>query len=146
MGTFRLSALVVVALAISAPVFAVDGTTQGKEAGFMALGRFGSAAASNSNISVPMTNKGTNLYTLDGTNGFDAALSSPSSNKFLQILIQPSGTGDLQKLIVSQDINTDGTFDHTIDLPFMVSGICTNGVVGCEPGTWSGCKIGRAHV
>lgn len=122
------------------PVFAVDGAAQGTAAGRMALGRFGGTESSNSNISVPMTNSDTQLYTLDGSKGFNAALSSPSSSKFLQILIQPSGTGDLQKLIVSQDINTDGTFDYTADFPITVSGVCLNGLISCEPGTWAGCN------
>lgn len=120
--------------------WAIDGATQGRDAGNMALGRFGSPEASNSNITVPMTNSGTNLYTLDGSKGFNASLSSPSSSKFLQILIQPAATGDLQKLIVSQDIDTNGEFDYTADFPIIVSGICHNGLISCDPGTWSGCN------
>lgn len=114
--------------------------TAGNSAGSLVQGQFGNANALNRNLNVPMTNSGTQMHTLDGTTGFTAALGIPSSNKFLQILIQPLGSGDLATVIVAQDLNADNTFDNSFNLGMPVSGVCANGLISCTPGTWTNCR------
>lgn len=124
----------------SLPALAVDGKTAGQDAGQSALSRFGSKNAVNSNISLPMTNSSNLMQTVNGATSFPATLTAPSSAKFLEVFIQPSGTGDLQQVIISQDLNTDGTIDNVHAVPSLVSGVCANGFISCNAGTWSNCK------
>ncbi|MBT0663152.1 hypothetical protein KI809_02460 [Geobacter pelophilus] len=119
---------------------AIDGKTAGQDAGKSALSRFGSKNAINSNISLPMTNSSNLMQTVNGATSFPATLTAPSSAKFLEVFIQPSGTGDLQQVIVSQDLNTDGTIDNAHTVPALVSGVCANGFISCNAGSWSNCR------
>lgn len=134
------ASLAMAAMMGSVPALAVDGKTAGQDAGQSALSRFGSKNAVNSNISLPMTNSSNLMQTVNGATSFPATLSAPSSAKFLEVFIQPSGTGDLQQVIVSQDLNTDGTIDNVHSVPSLVSGVCANGFISCNAGTWSNCK------
>jgi hypothetical protein len=119
---------------------AIDGKTAGQEAGQSALTRFGSKDAVNSSISLPMTDSAYQMQTVNGATSFSATLNAPSSAKFLEVLIQPSGSGDLQKVIVSQDLNTDGSIDNLYTVPALVSGVCANGFISCSAGSWSNCS------
>lgn len=132
--------LTMAALLGSSPALAIDGKTAGQEAGQSALTRFGSQDAVNSTISLPMTNSAYQMQTVNGAANFSATLNAPSSAKFLEVLIQPSGSGDLQKVIVSQDLNTDGSIDNVHTVPALVSGVCANGFISCNAGSWSNCK------
>ena len=113
--------------------------TAGNTSAGLVQGRFGDAKALNQNLNAPMTDRSTQMTTLDGSKSFGAALGIPSSNKFLEIVIQPSSTGDLSNVIVAQDLNADGNFDHTFNLGMPVSGACSNGFISCSPGTWNNC-------
>lgn len=118
---------------------AVDGTTSGQAAGNAALTKFGSKTKVNANISQPMTNSSTLMQTVDGSKSFQATLNAPSSNKFLELFIQPAGTGDLQQVVISQDNNADGTTDNVYAVPVLVSAVCANGFISCTAGTWQNC-------
>ena len=131
------SLLTIVAGASSA--LAVDGTTSGQAAGNTALTKFGSKTKVNTNISQPMTNSSTLMQTVDGSKSFQATLNAPSSNKFLEVFIQPAGTGDLQQVVISQDNNADGTTDNVYAVPVLVSAVCANGLISCTAGTWQNC-------
>ena len=118
----------------STSAFGIDGKTAGQNAGQSALSRFGSKNSVNSNISLPMTNSSNLMQTVNGATSFPATLNAPSSAKFLEVMIQPSGTGDLQQVIISQDLNTDGTIDNVHAVPSLVSGVCANGFISCNAG------------
>ncbi len=120
--------------------FAADGTALGEATGKTALTRFGSKNKVNSNISQPMTNSANLMQTVDGSKSFQATLNAPSSSKFLEVFIQPAGTGDLQQVIISQDNNADGTTDNVYSLPVLVSAVCANGFISCTAGTWQNCS------
>lgn len=124
----------------STSAFGIDGKTAGQNAGQSALSRFGSKNSVNSNISLPMTNSSNLMQTVNGATSFPATLNAPSSAKFLEVMIQPSGTGDLQQVIISQDLNTDGTIDNVHAVPSLVSGVCANGFISCNAGSWTNCK------
>lgn len=129
-------------LSLPASVFAgtmQEGQAAGTAAGQTVQSLFGSKIGFNANISQPLTNADTPLKTIDGTRSFSANLATPSTNKFLELLIQPSSTGDLGLATFSADLNADGSFDHVYQVPRTVSGVCGNGYISCTPGTWSGC-------
>lgn len=117
-----------------------DGKTAGSAAAQSALSQFGSRDLANQNISQPMTSPTTLMRTVDGSQRFQANLTAPASAKFLELFIQPAGTGDLQKVMISQDLNTDGAFDYVYNLPRPVSGVCGNGYIACDPATWNHCQ------
>jgi len=86
------------------------------------------------------------ISTIDNSQTFAPNIACQKTATMLEVLIQPSGTGDLSKVTISRDTNLDGTVDSTSSLPVSVSGICANGVISCEPGTWNQCTHFRWDV
>lgn len=117
-----------------------DGQTAGAAAGDTVKALFGSKDGFNSNISKPLTSDGTPLKTYDGNTAFSANIAMPSTTKFLDLLIQPGGSGDLQMGTFSVDLDMDGKFDYVYQLSRPVSGVCGNGYISCTPGSWTNCK------
>ncbi len=78
------------------------------------------------------------LSTPSGTK-FDVNLSCPASNAFLQVMAQPSSTGDLSFLQFSRDKDLDGVVDSVKNFTKPVSGVCATGIISCTPGTWNDC-------
>lgn len=109
------------------------------QSGAAASGQFGSKAAFMTNLSLPITSP-TQMKTIDGSTSFNAQLSFPSSNRFLEVFVQPSATGDLSTVIAGEDLDMNGSIDYSFQLPFPVSGVCANGIIGCTPGSWSNCN------
>ncbi len=62
----------------------------------------------------------------------------PSSKQFLNIFAEPQSTGDFVAYIRT-DIGLTGSFTDSITTP-PISGVCTNGFISCDPGTWHNCK------
>ena len=108
--------------------------------------RYGSGDAVNLNLIQPMLT-GQPLSTVNGNNSFTAQLFCPSTRQFLQILVHPSTTGDLDSMIVQEDLSFSGTPGYVFLLPpaaapntaTLVSGVCANGWISCDAGTWSNC-------
>lgn len=116
-----------------------DGQTAGAAAGDTVKGLFGSKDGFKSNISQPLTSSNTPLKTFDGKTAFSANIAMPSTSKFLELLIQPGGSGDLQKAMFSIDLDMDGNIDYVYQTPRPISGVCGNGYISCTPGSWSNC-------
>jgi hypothetical protein len=100
----------------------------------------GSGAAIKQNAAEPITSSTTPMKTIDQSQSFSAQLSCPSTAKFVNILVQPGSTGDLARVMVMQDTNLDGQMDYQYNMPFPISGICGNGVIQCDLGTWNNCQ------
>ena len=100
----------------------------------------GTGAAISQNAAQPITSAKTPMKTIDQSQSFSAQLSCPSTAKFVDILVQPGSTGDLAMVMITQDTNLDGQMDYQYNMPFPVSGICGNGVIQCDGGTWRNCK------
>jgi hypothetical protein len=64
----------------------------------------------------------------------------------VEILAQPPSTGDLGTLTISRDKDLDGHFDEALSVPQPVSGICANGIIACDAGTWNNCHTYRWTV
>lgn len=102
-------------------------------------GNYDSTGSFENNVSKPITSSNTPMSTLDGSKSFNAQLTCPSTSSFLEVSVTASATGDLNAT-VSQDTNFDGALDYIYSPPFNLSGVCSNGVVSCDPGTWLNCK------
>jgi len=87
-----------------------------------------------------MSAPGHMMTTLDGSKSFNGQISCPGSDKIVEIFVVPAGTGDLGTVIVSEDTTFSGSLNYSLQLPFPVSGVCANGVIACNPGTWNSCS------
>ncbi len=128
---------------IPGSALADDPRQAGSALGNTAIQRFGSPEGVNQAIAAPFTSKSTPMQTLDGAKSFSAQLLCPSSRKFIEVFIQPAASGDLSQVIISQDIDMDGNTDNIFSVPFPVSGVCANGIIACDAGTWGNCRYFR---
>ncbi|MBB6122857.1 hypothetical protein [Sphingobium subterraneum] len=80
------------------------------------------------------------VTTVDGTKNFTPKLACQKTANLLEVLIQPSATGDIGLVRISRDKDLNGSFDSSSTLPVPVSGICANGIISCSPGTWNQCQ------
>ena len=115
------------------PYQAADSSAQ------QALGHFGSSDAIQQNAVNPLIGGGP-LSTVDGTKQSTVQISCPASDKFLTVLISPAATNDLSMVNIYQDADLDGSVEYSYTLPFPVSGVCANGVISCNVGTWANCS------
>lgn len=83
------------------------------------------------------------VSTVDGTKTFTPTLACQKTANLLEVLVQPSASGDIGLVRISRDKDLNGTFDSSSTLPVPVSGICANGVISCNPGTWDQCRSFR---
>lgn len=86
------------------------------------------------------------ISTVDNSRTFTPSLSCQKTATLLEVLVQPDSTGDIGTVTISRDTDLDGSFDSTSRLPVPVSGICANGVIACEPGSWRQCHYFRWDV
>ncbi|QSR19697.1 hypothetical protein CA833_21375 [Novosphingobium sp. KA1] len=83
---------------------------------------------------------GQTITTVDGSRSFTPNLACQKTASLLEVIVQPDSGGDLASVSIARDTDLDGTIDSRSNLPVPVSGICANGVISCEAGTWNGCK------
>lgn len=103
--------------------------------------KFGSQEGIRQNAVNPLTTGGSQMSDIGGTTTFDAPLVfCPASRKFLDVTIIPGSTGDITSVYIQQDTDFDSVFDYTYSVPVHVSGVCGNGVISCDAGTWSNCS------
>jgi len=100
---------------------------------------WGSPEAIEENFSSPLNGAGS-FQTFDGANSFAQPIACVSSDAFLEVFYAPGSGGDLDPVIVSQDTDFDGVMETTQTLPAPVSGVCANGVISCDAGTWNNCQ------
>lgn len=100
--------------------------------------RFGNKGALESNFTAPLTS-GTSFSTLDGSKTFNQRLSCPSSANYLEIFYGIGSGGDLSPIRVQQDSNFDGRFDWNVAFSNPISGVCANGIIACDAGTFDNC-------
>jgi hypothetical protein len=89
---------------------------------------------------------GSAITTVDSSVSFTANIACQKTATMLEVLVQPAASGDLASVTVARDTDLDGTVDSTSRLPVPVSGICANGVISCQPGTWNECVSLRWEV
>jgi hypothetical protein len=86
------------------------------------------------------------IASVDGSTSFTPNIACQKSATFMEVLVQPVASGDLGKVQIGRDMDLDGVIDATINLPIPVSGICSNGVISCQPGSWAQCHYFRWDV
>jgi len=86
------------------------------------------------------------IATIDNSRTFTPTLTCQKTSSLLEVLIQPSSTGDIGSVRIAQDTDFDGTFDSTSTLPVPVSGLCANGIISCQPGSWNQCHSFKWEV
>lgn len=86
------------------------------------------------------------ISTLDDSQKFATRLACQQSATMVEMLVQPGSTGDITHLTISRDKDLDGNFDTRLTLPVSVSGICVNGIISCQPGSWDQCRSFRWDV
>lgn len=79
------------------------------------------------------------ISTIDNSKTFNPNIACQKTSTLLELIAQPIASGDIGTLRISRDKDLDGTIDQTLTLPAPVSGICANGVISCQPGTWNQC-------
>jgi hypothetical protein len=104
------------------------------------LERVGSQDGVQQHLANPLVSGASPLTTFDGSASSGAQLLCPSSEKFIDLFVQPQASGDLSLVIVGQDIDLDGSVDYSYQVPFLVSGVCANGVISCDGGSWLNCR------
>jgi hypothetical protein len=105
----------------------------------------GSGAAVLNNLITPLM-EGKSLSTVSGASSFNVNSFQTSGSALLQVKVNlnPS-TGDLLNIIVQQDLSNSGSFNYANTFPTtstgqMISTVCSNGYVQCDPGTNSNCR------
>ena len=80
------------------------------------------------------------VSTVDSSLSFTPKLACQESATMLELLVQPGESGDITHLSIAQDKDLNGSFDTNLTVPVPVSGICANGVMSCDPGSWNNCR------
>lgn len=86
------------------------------------------------------------IATVDNSRTFTPNIACQKTATLMEVLVQPSSTGDLGAVSIARDTDLDGTVDSRSNLPVPVSGICANGIIACQPGTWGQCSYFRWDV
>src|SRR5574341_96476 len=102
--------------------------------------KYGNATSLTQSVVIPMTTN-TKMTTVDGTRSFYTSqyTTCPSTDRLVTISILPMASGDIERVVVSEDLDTDGNVEYSYVSPYIVSGICANGFVSCDAGTWNNC-------
>ena len=123
------------------------GRAMGQQAGSQIKSEIGSTDQIQNRISNPLTSDGEPLQTFAPTYetteqavSFSGQLTAPSSNAFVEIFAQPAASGDLAGVYIRQDTDFDNSVDYVYNLSVQVSGVCANGIISCDAGTWNNCS------
>jgi hypothetical protein len=124
---------------LSSPFVAADAATdaQALSAFNNVKSSFSSADAVATKLQKPLTS-GTTMTTLDGSNSFTAQLSCQAEAEFLNVTVNPLPSNDAYAFIqMDQDLDGSYEYSHSIN---NISGVCRNGFVSCDAGTWDNCN------
>ncbi len=134
----------VMVILINLLVFAInayaDPAEQGRISGAQALERIGTIEKLKENVVTPMT--GGNDLPVQSGERVMLNTPCPSSTRFLEVSVGSAGSGgDITSVYIRQDTNFDGVIDYSFYAPVpRISGVCADGVISCNAGTWSGCS------
>jgi hypothetical protein len=82
------------------------------------------------------------MRTMNGTE-FDAQMSCDASERFLRVTMVPRASSDIERFSVELDGDFDGAFETGLNFTGPFSGVCNNGVIRCDAGTWNNCQFLR---
>jgi hypothetical protein len=145
-----------------------QGYQAGKDIGFNAAGKYGSESGVSSYLAAPFI-EGIRMTTLDESrSGYECPATrkhfktyekcaenceeecvqgfsvtdvfTDNSMPFLEVTIAPSQGGDIHPVFVRVDTDFDGAYDSNTQIPVVVSGVCADGIISCDSGTWNNCS------
>jgi hypothetical protein len=133
------SALLVI---FAIPCFALAQSNAHVDAGMSVsreyLDKFGNPQNFESLIVNPMLGEG-ELETTNGEKAFRAPMTCGSDVPFASVTLGILPSGDMNLAAVSVDTNQDGSFDQVLSSLPAISGVCSNGYVACDLGSWNNC-------
>jgi hypothetical protein len=109
--------------------------------GHEARGAYGTQDAFTTNATEPLTTD-VQMRALDGQ-AFDARLQCDATQQFLRVSMEPQGSSDIAAFTVELDADVNGTAETTRRFVGPFAGVCNNGVVQCDAGTWNNCRYFR---
>ncbi|WP_066602870.1 hypothetical protein [Sphingobium cupriresistens] len=131
--------------ALPAPALAQDMDVRARAAAAASRARSSDSEAISQNYLTPgLSNQP--ITTVDGGQSFATSLSCQKSATMLELLAQPGSSGDITHLTITRDKDLDGSFDSSLTVPMPISGICANGIISCEAGTWKQCNAFKWDV
>lgn len=105
----------------------------------------GSSEAVQTNLVTPLI-QGSQMKTPDGLRQFTVNTLQSTGKPILRVsAFLNAPTGDLSGITVEQDLNASGSINSVSLFPFdgggrLISSVCANGYVQCDPGTYSNCQ------
>jgi len=119
--------------------YSTDPSSSANQVSSQVSNAYNSGSINNSLIN-PLLNSNTHMTTLNGQTSFSAQISCPSASDLLQLNFLPLGSGDFELLIAQNTTPaTSNSFNYTATVP-LISGVCTNGFIACDAGTWNNCS------
>ena len=98
----------------------------------------GSPEAVQKNLLNPLV-QGGSMKTLNNQGSFAVAGACQNAADFLEVVAFPGPTGDINTLRFKQDLDWDGVLESATTANVRISGVCANGVISCNAGTWTDC-------
>ncbi|MDF0487730.1 hypothetical protein PX554_06280 [Sphingomonas sp. H39-1-10] len=141
----RLRLLALLALTLPAPALAQSAEDRARAAASASRAKTSDSDTLLQNYVTPGLS-GKPISTVDSSKQFTPNLACQKTATLLEVFVQPGSTGDLGSVRISRDTDLNGTFDASATLPVQVSGICANGVISCDAGTWNNCHSFRWAV
>ena len=89
-------------------------------------------------VNNPISN-GTKLYTLDNSKSGDVSITCSKEMPILKLIYSTNGGGDIN-INVLEDLDLNGKYETSFSING-VSGICANGFIECNSGTWNNCRF-----
>ena len=112
------------------------GFEAGAQVGSAVISLFGEELGMKNNLVAPMVTGAAMLSNLSGTEEATIdQMQQRSSNEFVSLFIVPLSTGDVS-MTIRVDKDFDGFPEYSFSPEFAVSGVCSNGLITCPPGTW----------
>lgn len=142
---WTVTATALATLFLSTPAAAQSVEDRARAAAAAARAKSGDSEALQRNYVTPGL-AGQPITTVDNKRSFNPTLACQKTATLMEVLVQPSSTGDLATVQIARDTDFDGTIDSRSNLPVPVSGICANGVISCQPGSWNQCNYFRWDV
>jgi len=88
-------------------------------------------------INNPITG-GQMLYSYDNNSSIEASITCAEEKSIMRITYSVTNGGDID-LAINEDLDLNGNYDTNFYI-YGISGICTNGIIKCDRGTWNNCK------
>lgn len=115
-----------------------DMNQAGQQSAQQVQGAYGTTGSMNNGLAQPL-NSSTSMTTVDGSQSFGAQVGCPSSKQYLQVTMFPQSSGDLAQVALDWDPSFSGSYTSHFLMTGPFSGVCNNGLIACDAGTFNNC-------